>query len=83
MNLIIRPANLDDFDDILLLFQQLWPGKELHAHDLLTVYSRGLCSNSDEFICADLNNKVLGFCSYTIVNNFWQVGQIAYICNGS
>ena len=79
MNTIIRNSKLEDFADVILLFKQLWPGKELNETDLMTVFSRGMQLDSDEYLSVDLNGKVIGFCSLAIVNNFWQEGQIAYV----
>ncbi|HPR92972.1 MAG: GNAT family N-acetyltransferase [Bacilli bacterium] len=79
MNIIIRGSKLEDFTDVMLLFKQLWPGKELNANELMTVFSRGIQADSDEYLCVELNGKVIGFCSFAIVNNFWQEGHIAYV----
>jgi GNAT superfamily N-acetyltransferase len=79
MNTVIRNSKLEDFADVILLFKQLWPGKELNETDLMTVFSRGMELDSDEYLSVELNGKVIGFCSFAIVNNFWQEGQIAYV----
>lgn len=79
MNIIIRNSKLEDFDDMILLFNQLWPGKELNINDLMLVFSRGIQSDRDEYLCVELNGKVIGFCAFAIVNNFWQEGHIAYV----
>ncbi|HBW38463.1 GNAT family N-acetyltransferase [Desulfosporosinus sp. BICA1-9] len=79
MDIIIRNSKLEDFDDVILLFNQLWPGKELNINDLMVVFSRGIQSDSDELLCVEQNGKVIGFCSFAIVNNFWQEGYIAYV----
>lgn len=44
----------------------------------MTVFLRGLQSDS-QYLCVELNRRVIGFCSFAIVNNFWQEGYIAYI----
>lgn len=74
----IREAKAGDFDDIMALFGQLWPNRELHQEDMLTVFERGIKSETDKYICAEDNGKVIGFCALAIVNNFWQEGHIAY-----
>ena len=79
MNIIIRDSKFEDFNHVFLLFRQLWPSKELHFNDLMTVFNRGIQSNIDKYICAEFNNKVIGFCAFSIVNNFWQEGYIAYV----
>lgn len=45
----------------------------------MTVFSRGLQSDSDQYLCAEKDRRVIGFCSFAIVNNFWQEGYIAYV----
>lgn len=79
MNIVIREAKLEDFSDVCLLFRQLWPNKELHINDLATVFNRGIQSDIDKYVCAELNGKVIGFSAFSIVNNFWQEGYIAYV----
>jgi len=79
MNIVVRNSKTEDFDEIMLLFRQLWPNKELNINDLKTVYDRGIDSDSDKYICAEDDGKVIGFCAFAIVNNFWQEGYIAYV----
>ncbi len=78
MSMEIRESKPKDFDDVMALFGQLWPNKELHPNDMLAVYNHGIQSETDKYICAEENGKVIGFCALAIVNNFWQEGQIAY-----
>ena len=78
MNAVIRESKAEDFDDVLALFGQLWPNKELHPKDMLAVYNCGIKSETDKYICAEENDKVIGFCALAIVNNFWQEAHIAY-----
>ena len=79
MNIIIRNSKLEEFNEVILLFKQLWPNKELNINDLKTVYDRGIESDTDKYICAEDNGKVIGFCAFSLVNNFWQEGYIAYV----
>lgn len=79
MNIVMRNSEIEDFKEVLLLFRQLWPNKELHPDDLMTVFSRGIQSETDKYICVEVNGKVIGFCAMAIVNNFWQEGHIAYV----
>lgn len=60
---VIRSSEIKDFDEVMLLFKQLWPGKKMNETDLKTVFSRSIQSDSDEYLCAELNGKVVGFCS--------------------
>jgi GNAT superfamily N-acetyltransferase len=77
--MIIRNSKVGDFNDILSLFGQLWPNKELHPNDLMTVFNRGIQSETDKYICVEENGKIIGFCALSIINSFWQEGYIAYV----
>ncbi|MGA2350468.1 MAG: GNAT family N-acetyltransferase [Terracidiphilus sp.] len=59
--------------------QQLWPEKTLDADALHQVYSRGIDSDFQRFLCAVEDEHVIGFCSLTIRNNLWQAGYLAHI----
>ncbi len=78
MNIIIRDSKNADFDGVLSLFGQLWPNKDLNPNDLKAVFDRGIQSDTDKYLCAEENGKVIGFCAFAVVNNFWQEGYIAY-----
>ena len=75
----IRNATADDFERVYPLFEQLWPGKALNRTELEKVFTRGVASETDELLCVVLENKVIGFCAYAIVNNLWQEGCISYL----
>ncbi len=79
MEITIRYSKSEDFQDVFLLFHQLWPGKELNEEALRIVYERGLQSDNDYYISAELEGRVIGFCSTAIMNNFWQEGIMAYV----
>ncbi len=78
-DVVIRTADIKDFDDIYQLLQQLWPDKELNKNDLMAIFSRGIKSQNDLYFCAELNSKVIGFCSLIYKNSLWQEGHIGYI----
>lgn len=77
--MIIRAVDTKDFDDIYLLLQQLWPDKELNKKDLMEIFSRGIKSQNELYFCAELNGKVIGFCSLGFKNSLWQEGYIGYV----
>jgi len=79
LELLIRNVTNNDFDSIYPLFEQLWPNKELKRAELNKVFSRGVVSQTDELFCAVLDNTIIGFCAYAIVNNLWQEGYISYL----
>lgn len=79
MNYIIRNVSAEDFDSVYPLFEQLWPTKPINRTELQKVFNRGVASSADELFCAVLDDQVIGFCAYAIVNNLWQEGYISYL----
>ncbi|MFT3740819.1 MAG: GNAT family N-acetyltransferase [Breznakibacter sp.] len=79
MAIKIRKATENDFEKIYPLLGQLWPNKELDKNALRTVFDRGVNSNTDELLCLEYSNELIGFCAYAIVNNLWQAGHISYM----
>ena len=79
MEFLIRSATNEDFDSVYALLEQLWPNKKLNKAEMNNVFCRAVLSATDELLCAVLDGKVVGFCSYAIVNNFWQEGYISYV----
>jgi hypothetical protein len=74
----IRQATLKDFDFVLLLLQQLWPDKELNSNTIRSVFSHCLNSDDCKYFVAEMEEKVVGFCSLTIKNSLWQEGYMGY-----
>jgi ribosomal protein S18 acetylase RimI-like enzyme len=79
MKLELRKSTEHDFDSVFPLFEQLWPNKQLDKEALNLVFIRAVYSENDELFCALDNDKIIGFCSYAIVNNLWQEGKISYM----
>jgi len=79
LELVIRDVTSGDFDEIYPLFEQLWPNKKLNRTELNKVFSRGAASQTDELLCAVLDDTIIGFCAYAIINNLWQEGYISYV----
>jgi GNAT superfamily N-acetyltransferase len=79
MKAIVQAVYKENFDEVYPLFEQLWPNKVLNIVELKRVFDRGVESKTDELFCAKINDKIIGFCAYAIVNNFWQEGYISYV----
>ena len=79
MDFTIRKATESDFEKVYPLFEQLWPNREPDKEALKTVFDRGVNSDTDELLCLDYSNELIGFCAYAIVNNLWQAGYISYM----
>jgi GNAT superfamily N-acetyltransferase len=75
----IREVLVEDFDSIFLLLKQLWPRKKLHKDSLMKVFSQAIDSPNDEYFCAEINGRIIGFCCLTIQLSLWQEGYIGYI----
>ncbi len=76
----IRNAEINDFDEIFLLLKQLWPDKKLKKNSLQNVFEHLIKSNQEEFFCAEIKGKMVGFCTLAIRNSLWQEGYMCHIC---
>ncbi len=79
MDFLVRDCIQQDFTQIIPLLNQLWPNKELNRDRILAVFCRSICSPFDKLLCAEQDDKIVGFCALTLLNNFWQEGYIAYL----
>lgn len=73
----IRNVTCDDFDSIFELLKQLWTDKEFNRDKTKIAFVRGL--QHDIYICAEQDEKVIGFCSMSVKNSLWEDGEIANI----
>jgi ribosomal protein S18 acetylase RimI-like enzyme len=76
---IVRKCLPGDFEAIFLLLHQLWPGKEFHKQALRNLFVQGLSSTHEEYYCAEIDRRVVGFCSIWFKNSLWQEGYLGYI----
>ena len=79
MTLQIRSCTPHDFKAVFVLFQQLWPDLELDEDGLLKVYHRALASATQHLIVGIMKERVVGFCSLSVKNNFWKAGYIGNV----
>jgi GNAT superfamily N-acetyltransferase len=79
MSVRIRIAVPADFERLVDLLRQLWPGKELDRKRLLAVFNQMMFSDVYRMVCAENGGTVIGFCSTAILDNFWQEGPVLYI----
>jgi ribosomal protein S18 acetylase RimI-like enzyme len=75
----IRPCQIEDFDDVMRLLRQLWPDKPLDLVSLRTVFDRAVASESQAYLCATENQRVIGFGSLTVKNNLWHEGYLGHV----
>jgi GNAT superfamily N-acetyltransferase len=74
-----RICNSEDFDQIVVLLRQLWPGKPQDLVSLRQVYDRSMASDRQVYLCAVVDTQVLGFGSLTIKNNLWCEGFLGFV----
>lgn len=79
MEINVRYSKPKDFNDIFYLLNQVWPDKELNSYYLKEAFERDVESNAYEYICAEADGRVVGFCALSIVNNFWYEGLVSNI----
>jgi glucosamine-phosphate N-acetyltransferase len=75
----IREIELSDFEMVVKLLEQLWPDKELNRNSLLKVFSTGIRSQDNMYLCAEIDGKVVGFCSLAIRESLLVEGLFAHI----
>jgi glucosamine-phosphate N-acetyltransferase len=75
----IRECKAEDFDSIVTLLDQLWPGKPLDPASLKRVYDRSLASDKQVYLCAVCDQRVVGFGSLTIKSNLWNEAFVGYV----
>ena len=75
----IRRCTLGDFDAILPLLRQLWPDKSIDSEASRQVFAKGVDSPFQEYICAVIDTRVVGFCSLSIKNNLWLEGNLGHV----
>lgn len=79
MDATIRETELSDFEKVIELLEQLWPDKELNRNALLKVFSICVRSPDNTYLCAEIDGKMIGFCSFVLRENLRVEGLVAYI----
>ncbi len=75
----IRKADLDDFNSISLLLQQLWPSDIININELYEVYKLSINRASEFAICYCQGKKIVGFAAGNIQNAFYRTGNLCYV----
>ena len=79
MNTLIRNARRKDFDAVVSLLTQLWPGKSVNPKNLVRTLDRMVFSDNTELLCAERDGRIVGFASLATLSNLWQEGLILYL----
>jgi len=69
----------EDFEGIVALLGQLWPGKPLDPVALRRVYDRTLASDHQMYLCAASARRVVGFGSLTLKSNLWSEALVGFV----
>jgi ribosomal protein S18 acetylase RimI-like enzyme len=75
----VRRCGAADFEDVLALLRQLWPGTALDRDALRAVFDRAIASDAQDYLCAVEGERVIGFASLTVKNNLWQAGHLGHV----
>lgn len=79
MEVRVVPARPEDFDEVLVLLGQLWPGRELNRENVHRVYLDNLASETQKYCVARSANTIVGFITLHIISNLWAQGCLLHI----
>lgn len=77
--IIIRDCKTEDFEDVLSLLKQLWPGRKINSSALKESFLKSLELAAPIIRVASTPDKVVGLCSLSIRNNLKAEGNLANI----
>ena len=77
--MIFRHCTEKDFENLLPLFRQLWPEQVLNTEAMNKVYIDNVKRDDRYYLCAETNDRVVGFCSLSLKNSLWQQGYTGHI----
>ena len=75
----IRLCRAEDFEAVVPLLCQLWPGKPLDTLALRVVFDKALASDAQIYLCVTEGSRVIGFGSLTFKNNLWHEGSVGNV----
>jgi GNAT superfamily N-acetyltransferase len=75
----IRECKAEDFDGVVVLLRQLWPGRSLDLGALRNTFGDSLGSDRQIFLCAESDQKVVGFGSLTLKRSLWNAASVGYV----
>ena len=74
-----RLCREEDFGEVVRLLGQLWPEKQVDRKLMREAFSRGLASDSQLYLCAVVEDRIIGFSSLTIKNSMRLEGHLGNI----
>lgn len=75
----IRECTAADFDNVVALLRQLWPGTPLDLGAVRSTFERALASPCQLYLCAESDQKVVGFGSLTTKSTLWNEALVGYV----
>jgi len=75
----IRNCTAADIGRICELLAPLWPDIDVNTAEMRRCFERGLQSPNQKYICAVLDDEVVGFCSLNVKNSLWQQGFVGHV----
>ena len=75
----LRPCTTADFEGVVALLRQLWPGKTLDTASLRNIYESALSSDWQIYLVAVRDGRIVGFGSLTVKSNLWNEGFVGFV----
>lgn len=75
----IRKCTAADFENVVALLGQLWPGTPLDLGALRSTFERSLASSCQLYLCAESGQKLVGFGSLIMKSTLWNVASVGYV----
>ncbi len=75
----IRDFTTGDIGPVCELLGQVWPDIDVNTAQMRQCLERGLQSANQRYLCAVLDDEVVGFCSLNVKNNLWQHGLLGHV----
>lgn len=79
MQVEVVSAGPDDFAEVFMMLEELWPGRELNQQAINRVYLNNLYSEVKEYYVARGADRIIGFITMHIVENLWAQGCLMQI----
>jgi GNAT superfamily N-acetyltransferase len=75
----IRDCTAEDLGRVCELLAPLWPDLDVNTAEMRRAFERGLEAPNQKFLCAVLDDEIVGFCSLNLKNNLWQQGFVGHV----
>ena len=76
---VIERCEAGDFDGVLALLRQLWPGKDLARETLRQIFEQAVLAKSRVLLQATVAGEIVGFGSMSLKMHLWHGGLIGWI----